>query len=116
MFQGARGEAGRVYKGNLMPSQLSATETVDAYGPNSTFTCGLSLVQQFHYGNFTVFGHLGVYLYKRFGLHEQEGLLYQRVGMKYTFPQLANVFVSIDCKAHRFKNAAMLEFTVGKRL
>lgn len=95
---------------------LFGDEAVDAYGRYSTFTCGLSLIQQFHYGNFTVFGNLGIYLYKRMGLHEQEGLLYQRVGMKYTFPQLANVFVSIDCKAHRFKNAAMMEFTIGKRL
>lgn len=94
---------------------LYGDEAVDAYGRYSTFSCGLSLIQQFHYGNFTVFGNLGVYLYKRLGLHEQEGILYQRVGMKYTFKQLGNIFIAIDCKAHRFQSAAMMEFTIGKR-
>lgn len=95
---------------------LFGDEAVDAYGHYSTFSCGVSLLQQFHYGNFTVFGNIGVYLYKRMGLHEQKGLFYQRVGMKYTFEELANVFIAIDCKAHRFKDAAMMEFTIGKRL
>lgn len=94
---------------------LYGDEAVDAYGRYSTFSCGISLIQQFHYGNFSVYGHLGIYLYKHTGLHEQEGLLYQRAGIKYTFPQLANVFVAVDCKAHHFNDAAMMELTVGKR-
>lgn len=95
---------------------LYGDEEVDKYGQYHAFSCGLSLLQQFHYGNFTAFANLGVYLYKHGGLHDQEGLFYQRVGMKFNFPKLEGLFVAIDCKAHQFAHASMMEFTVGKRL
>lgn len=94
---------------------LYGDEAVDDYGHYDAFSCGLSLLQQFHYGNFTVFGNFGIYLYKHAGLHDQEGLFYQRVGMKFNFPKLEGLFLAVDCKAHQFKHASMMEFTVGKR-
>ena len=95
---------------------LYGNEAVDEYGHYNPFCCGISLLQQFHYGNFTAFGNFGVYLYKHAGLHDQEGLFYQRVGMKFNFPKLEGLFIAIDCKAHQFAHASMMEFTVGKRL
>lgn len=95
---------------------LYGDEVVDEYGHYDAFSCGLSLLQQFHYGNFTAFGNFGIYLHKHSGLHDQGGLFYQRVGMKFNFPKLAGLFVAVDCKAHNFANASMMEFTVGMRL
>ena len=94
---------------------LYGDEAVDEYGHYDAFSCGLSLLQQFHYGNFTVFGNFGIYLHKHAGLHDEEGLFYQRVGMKFNFPKLGGLFLTVDCKAHKFAHASMMEFTVGKK-
>ena len=95
---------------------LYGDEAVDEYGHYDAFSCGLSLLLQFHYGNFTAFGNLGFYVHKHAGLHDQEGLLYQRVGMKFNFPKLEGLFLAVDCKAHKFTHASMMEFTVGIRI
>lgn len=95
---------------------LYGDEAVDEYGHYDAFSCGLSLLLQFYYGNFTVFGNLGFYVHKHAGLHDQEGLCYQRVGMKFNFPKLEGLFLAIDCKAHKFAHASMMEFTVGKKI
>ena len=95
---------------------LYGDEAVDGYGHYDAFSCGLSLLQQFYYGNFTVFGNLGIYLHKHGGLHDQEGLFYQRVGMKFNFPKLEGLFLAIDCKAHQFSHASMMEFTIGIKI
>lgn len=95
---------------------LYGDEAVDEYGHYDAFSCGLSLLLQFYYGNFTAFGNLGFYVHKHAGLHDQEGLLYQRVGMKFNFPKLEGLFLAIDCKAHKFTHASMMEFTVGIRI
>ena len=95
---------------------LYGDEAVDEYGHYDAFSCGLSLLQQFHYGNFTAFGNFGIYLHKHGGLHDEEGRFYQRVGMKFNFPKLEGLFIAIDCKAHNFAHASMMEFTVGFRI
>lgn len=95
---------------------LFGDEAVDEYGHYDAFSCGLSFLLQFHYGNVTAFGNLGVYLHKHAGLHDQEGSLYQRAGIKFNFPKLEGLFVAVDCKAHQFTHASMIEFTVGKRI
>ena len=95
---------------------LYGDEAVDEYGHYDAFSCGLSLLLQFYYGNFTAFGNLGVYVHKHGGLHDQEGILYQRVGMKVNFPKLEGLFVAVDCKAHQFSHASMMEFTVGIKI
>lgn len=95
---------------------LYGDETIDEYGHYDAFSCGLSFLQQFYYGNFTVFGNFGIYLHKHAGLHDQEGRCYQRVGMKYNFPKLEGLFLAIDCKAHQFAHASMMEFTVGIKI
>lgn len=95
---------------------LYGNEAIDEYGHYDALSCGLSLLQQFHYGNFTVFGNFGIYLYKHSGLYDEEGLFYQRVGMKFNFPKLEGLFLAIDCKAHKFAHASMMEFTVGFKI
>lgn len=95
---------------------LYGDEAVDNGPGYKKRSYGICLMQQFHYGNFTLFGGYGIYVYRHIGLHEQEGATYQRAGIKYVFPRLANVFVAIDCKAHHFSHAALIEFTTGIRL
>lgn len=95
---------------------LYGEEAVDEYGHYDAFCCGLSFLLQIHYGNVTAFGNLGFYVHKHSGLHDQEGLFYQRAGLKFNFPKLEGLFLAVDCKAHQFSHASMMEFTVGKRL
>lgn len=84
-------------------------------GHYSSWSGGLSYVQQMHWNNFSVWGSLGCYLYRDIAPHEQSGRTYQRIGAKYCFPKLGGFFVAFDCKTHRFSKAAMLEFTTGVR-
>jgi len=95
---------------------LYGDEAVDEYGHYDAFSCGLSLLLQFYYGNFTAFGNVGIYLHKHSGLHDEEGICYQRVGMKFNFPKLEGLFIGVDCKAHKFAKASMMEFTVGYKI
>lgn len=77
---------------------------------------GLSAIQQVHYKNFTAWVQVGAYLYKHLGLHEQEGITYQRFGGKITFPKLANMYLGVGCRCHHFSRAACLDFMLGIRL
>lgn len=95
---------------------LYGDEAVDEYGHYDPLSCGLSLLLQFYYGNFTAFGNLGLYVHRRVGLHDEEGLFYQRVGMKFNFPKLGGLFLAVDCKAHQFTHASMMEFTLGLKI
>ena len=88
---------------------------VDAHGPYKPFSGGVGAIQHLHYGNFSAFAVVGTYLYRRYGAREQRGKLYQRVGLKYVVPGSTGLFVSLDCKAHRFSRAAMMEITFGIR-
>lgn len=90
-------------------------ETVDAYGPYNPLSGGIGLIQHLHYGNFSAFATLGAYLYRHNGVKDQQGKLYQRVGLKYVLPGWSGLFVAADCKAHKFSHAAMMELTVGVR-
>ncbi|MCR4829050.1 MAG: acyloxyacyl hydrolase [Bacteroidales bacterium] len=85
-------------------------------GHYSTWSGGISYVQQMHWNNFSVWGSVGCYLFRDIAPHEQTGFTYQRIGAKYCFPKLGGLFVALDCKTHRFSKAAMLEFTAGFRL
>jgi len=37
------------------------------------------------------------------------------VGLKYVVPGSTGLFVALDCKAHRFSRATMMEITFGIR-
>jgi hypothetical protein len=95
---------------------LYGDEVIDAYGPYKRFSGGIGLIQHLHYGNFSGFATVGAYVYRHYGYHDQRGKLYQRVGLKYVLPGRSGLFLAIDCKAHDFSRAAMMELTVGVRL
>ena len=91
-------------------------DQVDAYGPYRGFSAGAGIIQHLHYGPFSAFATVGAYLYRHNGLHDQRGKLYQRIGLKYLLPGSSGLFVALDCKAHGFSRAAMMELTLGIRL
>ena len=96
--------------------QLYGDEMADAYGPYRGFSAGAGLIQHLHYGPFSAFATIGAYLYRHNGIHDQRGKLYQRIGLKYLLPGPTRLFVALDCKAHGFSRAAMMELTLGLRL
>ena len=91
-------------------------DQVDAYGPYRGFSAGAGVIQHLHYGPFSAFATVGAYLYRHNGIHDQRGKLYQRIGLKYLLPGSTGLFVAMDCKAHGFSRAAMMELTMGIRL
>ena len=91
----------------------AAVDDSDDYDRNSV---GVAFTQQFHYGNFALFGSFGVYAHRHLGLHEQEGWCYQKAGVKLYIPRLGGLFLSADCLAHNFSHAAMIEFSIGYRI
>ena len=62
------------------------------------------------FGRLALVTHLGVYFYNPY---KSNGLLYERVGLKYQFTDL--LFADIDLKAHR-ATADVIEFKVGVKL
>ena len=95
---------------------LYGNDQVDAYGHYRGFSAGAGIIQHLHYGRFSAFGTIGAYIYRHNGLHDQRGKLYQRIGLKYLLPGSTGLFVALDCKAHGFSRAAMMELTLGIRL
>ena len=91
-------------------------EDVDAYGPYHQLSGGVGVIQHLHYGNFSAFATIGAYVYRHNGNRDQKGKLYQRIGLKYVLPGRSGLFVALDCKAHRFSRAAMMELTLGVRI
>lgn len=87
--------------------------TADAvYSP---FSCGISAQQHIYYGNLAFWMQVGVYVYKQKGLHEEEGVTYQRIGLKYVFPKLGRVFLAADCRIRGITHAECMEFIIGKQ-
>ena len=95
--------------------KLYGSEAVEAYGTYDRLSGGIGLIQHLHYGDFSAFATVGAYLYRHKGIHDQRGKLYQRVGLKYVLPGSTGLFVAVDCKAHGFSRAAMMELTLGLR-
>ena len=96
--------------------KLYGDEMADAYGPYRGFSAGAGVIQHLHYGNVSAFATVGAYLYRHNGIHDQRGKLYQRAGLKYLLPGPTGLFIALDCKAHGFSRAAMMELTLGIRL
>lgn len=79
----------------------------------SPFSCGISASQYFHYGNFAIHIGVGLFLWHRTGILEDAGKSYERIGMSYSFPSLAGLTLSMNCKCHYFSSAEMMEFGIG---
>lgn len=77
-------------------------------------SCGISLLHEFSYRDFSMMVGLGRYLHHNDGL-EQGQVLYQLVTLKYYFPKMADMYLGIALKAHRFRAAESIQFCLGKR-
>ena len=77
-------------------------------------SCGISVLHEMSYRNFSVMVGLGRYLHHNDGL-EQAQVLYQLITVKYYFPKVADMYLGIVMKAHRFKAAESVQFCLGKR-
>ena len=95
---------------------LHGEEAVKNCGGYNPFSMGISLIQNFHYGNFSITCAVGVYLFKHYGIQEQLSWSFQRIGLRYDFPALGGMFLSMTCKSHYFTRAEMLEFGVGVKI
>ena len=94
---------------------LYGQKQVDA-NTYSPFSCGISAVHNFHYGNFSLWGSVGILLYKAKGISEDIGLSYQKVGFKYSIPQMYGLTLSMCCKTYFFSQAEMMEFGLGIKI
>lgn len=77
-------------------------------------SCGISVLHEMSYRDFSLMVGLGRYLHHNDGL-EQAQVLYQMVTLKYYFPKAADIYLGIVLKAHRFRAAESIQFCLGKR-
>lgn len=82
----------------------------------SPFSCGISAIQNFHYRNFAIWGCVGIYLFNRVGASQAPRHSYQRIGIKYSFPKISDLTLSMCCKTHFFSQAEMMEFGIGFKI
>lgn len=82
----------------------------------SQLSGGLSVLHQFHYGNLALWLQVGYFLYKHKGIDEENGRSYQRLGIKYVFPQMGNLYIATDCRIRNIIYASSMEFIIGIRL
>lgn len=83
----------------------------EKYDPVS---CGISILHELSYRNFSLMVGLGRYLHHNDGL-ERDQVLYQKVTLKYYFPKVADLYLGIALKAHRFRAAESIQLCLGKR-
>lgn len=69
---------------------------------HSPWSAALAVKQNFYYGQFTLRGSFGYYLYRRMGVSadEVEKPYYERIGLAYAFKKLGNISVGFNVKAH----------------
>ena len=77
-------------------------------------SCGISVLHEMSYRDFSLMVGMGRYLHHNDGL-EQAQVLYQMVTLKYYFPKAADIYLGIVLKAHRFRAAESIQFCLGKR-
>ena len=77
-------------------------------------SCGISVLHEMSYRDFSLMVGLGRYLHHNDGL-EQAQVLYQMVTLKYYFPKAADMYLGVVLKAHRFRAAESIQFCIGKR-
>lgn len=83
----------------------------ETYDPVS---CGISVLHELSYRDFSLMVGVGRYLHHNDGL-ERNKILYQLVTLKYYFPKAADMYLGIALKAHRFRAAESIQLCIGKR-
>jgi hypothetical protein len=81
----------------------------------NSLSAGAAINQELYYNNLALTASLGYYLYRELGSRKDEKPLYQRFGLRYYFPEIHNLFVGFNIKAHEFKKAEYFELAVGKK-
>lgn len=82
------------------------------------WSVGIGPKHEAYYGNISLSISLCYYLYRRMGYLAEindEAKIYERIGLRYHFPSLNNLFVGYHVKAHLTK-ADFMEFCVGIKL
>lgn len=103
--------AGNQYRENDLI--LKGEEDPKGYSP---FYTSVHLIQNLHYDAFSIHVACGVYTFKRVGLTEDMGRLFQRIGARYHFPEfkkMGQMFAGFDMRAHFLDRSYCLEFSVG---
>ena len=104
---------------------LYGDAAVDACPGYSPISIGLAVVQEVCWKNLAVHVAIGAYPYRHKGVNDKElndklddrerGWHYEKAGVRYYFPKLADTYVGFAIKSHSIK-AEYLEFSVGIRL
>lgn len=100
-------------------SNMEALKRADTalFGPGersyAPLAPGIALIQDLYFGSFTAGVGVGAYLFRAFGEHEDHGLLYQKVHLRYYPPALRRVFAGVAIRAHEFGTADYIEFSIG---
>ena len=77
-------------------------------------SCGIAILHEFSYRDLSLMLGLGGYLHHNDGL-EQIQKMYQMVTLKYYFPKVADMYLGVVLKAHRFRAAESIQICIGKR-
>ena len=84
----------------------------EKYDPISV---GISLNQEINYKRFALAASIGYYAHHQLGIEENLGHIYQKAGVRYYFPKTNGLFIGYSIKAHSFRLAEYLEFSIGKK-
>ena len=77
------------------------------------FSVGISILHEMSYRNVSVTAGIGRYLYHNDGVGRNHKL-YQMVHLKYHFDSLADTYVGIVLKAHKFMVAESIQLCIGQ--
>jgi hypothetical protein len=104
---------------------LYGDAAVDASPGYDPISVGVAVVQEVYWKNFAVHVAIGAYPYRHKGVNDKElnekiddrerGWHYEKAGIRYYFPKLADTYLGFAIKSHSIK-AEYLEFSVGIRL
>ena len=90
---------------------ISGTEAVAACPGYSALSLGVGFIHGIHYKNWMAFVSSGVYLYRRMGIRDYHGPVYNRAGLRY-HPAGHPLYVGASIKAQPFK-AEYFDFSLG---
>lgn len=81
---------------------------------HDVWSVGIALKHEVYYKNLALSMSIGYYLHREMGYlsSEDEKPYYERLGLRYYFPKLGNIFIGYHVKAHLTK-ADFMEFCVG---
>ncbi len=95
---------------------LYGQEAVDKGPGYSPFSLSAGFAHEFHYGSVSAYCGMSCYLFRKVGIKDDTGRIFQRAGMRFRFPRLKNIFVAWNVRATQFCNADFFEFQFGIRI